>query len=104
MKGMKCVCGKTAEYVKNLRFNNYKIDGWKCNSCEEIYYNPQKAERILLLNKLKKQVVKAKLGRIRSNLVLRLPRDIETALNLHKGEEVSLKVEGNEIKVVPSLR
>lgn len=100
MKGMKCICGKTAEYVKNLKFNNYDIEGWKCNNCGEIYYNPEKVERILLLNKLNKKMVKAKLGRIRSNLVLRLPKDIETALDLHKGEQVILKVEGNEIKVV----
>jgi len=49
---MKCVCGKIAKYAKNLRFNNEKIDGWKCDSCKEEYYNPEKVEKILLLNKL----------------------------------------------------
>lgn len=54
MKGMKCVCGKIAEYATNLKFNNSDIDGWKCSSCGEIYYNPKKIEKILLLNRLKK--------------------------------------------------
>lgn len=83
---------------KDLRFNNYKIKGWKCN-CGEVYYDPKQAERILLLNKLKKEKIKAKLGRIKSNLFLRLPKDVELALNLKKGEEVSISVEKNCIKV-----
>ncbi len=54
MNEMKCICGKTARYVRHLRLNNYDIDGWKCDSCGEIYFNPEKAERILLLNKKQK--------------------------------------------------
>ncbi len=51
---MKCVCGKIAEYKDNLKFNQVNIDGWAC-SCGETYYNPIKAEKILLINKLKKK-------------------------------------------------
>ena len=58
---MKCVCGKIAIYKRNLKFNNYEIDGWLCTSCGEVYYNPDKAERILLINKLKKQKFHLKL-------------------------------------------
>jgi hypothetical protein len=50
-KSMVCACGKTARYVENLRFNSYRVDGWRCPSCGEIYYNPDKAQKILLLNK-----------------------------------------------------
>ena len=53
-KGMMCVCGEIAEYATNLKFNNFNIDGWKCKSCSEIYYNPKRIEKILLLNRLKK--------------------------------------------------
>ena len=88
------------KYVKGLEFNEYKVDGWKC-SCGEVYFNPEQAQKILLLNKLKKEAIKAKLGRIRSNLILRLPRDIEVALNFHKGEDVLLKVEDRGLRVEP---
>ena len=99
---MKChTCGKTMEFVQGMKFNDYSIDGWKC-SCGEIYYEPEQAQKILLLNKLKKEVIRAKLGRIRSNLILRLPRDVESALNLQKGEEVIIQVEGKGLKIIPS--
>ena len=87
--GMKCPCGKTAKYVKNLRFNQHTLDGWKC-SCGEIFYEPIKAERILLLNKLSKNKFRLKLSQVKSNLILRIPVKVSTALDLHKGDEVSL--------------
>ena len=97
---MKChKCGKKMKYVKAMNFNEYKIDGWKC-SCGEIYYNPEQAQKILLLNKLKKEVIRAKLGKIRSNLILRLPKDLEHALDLEKGEDVFIRVEDNGFKIV----
>ena len=99
---MRChKCGRKMKYVKTLKFNEYKIDGWKC-ACGEIYFNPEQAQKVLLLNKLKKEVIRAKLGKIRSNLILRLPKDVETALGLEKGEEVIIKVEDHEIKIIPA--
>lgn len=99
---MKCYkCGKTMKYTKGIRFNEYTIDGWICH-CGEIYYNPEQAQKILLLNKLKKEVIRAKLGKIRSNLILRLPKDVETALNLQQGEDVLIKVDKNGLKIVPA--
>lgn len=99
---MKChKCGKKMEYKKGLKFNEYKIDGWKC-SCGEIYFNPEQAQRILLLNKLKKLVIKTKLGKIRSNLIWRIPKDMELALGLEKGEEITAKLEDHTIKLKPA--
>lgn len=99
---MKChKCGKLMKYVKGMKFNEYKIDGWMC-SCGEIYYNPEQAQKILLLNKLKKEAIRAKLGKIRSNLILRVPKDIEHALDLEKGENVLIKVDDHGFKIVPA--
>ncbi len=99
---MKChKCGKIMKYSKGIKFNRFTIDGWKC-SCGEIYYNPEQAQRILLLNKLKKEVLKAKLGRMRSNLILRLPKDLERALTLKKGNEVVIQVDDQGFRIVPS--
>ena len=50
---MKCLeCNKDMNYVKGLKFNEYEIDGWKC-SCGEIYFNPEQAQKALLINKKK---------------------------------------------------
>jgi hypothetical protein len=89
------------KFVKGMRFNEYRIDGWKC-SCGEVYYEPEQAQRVLLLNKLKKEGVKAKLGRIRSNLILRVPKDVECAMQLEKGENVVIKVDGDGFRIVPA--
>lgn len=99
---MKCnKCEDIMKHTKNTEFNGYSIDGWKCG-CGEVYFNPEQAQKILLLNKLKKEEVKVKLGKIRSNLILRLPKAIETVLNLRKGEKVTLKIEGKALKILTS--
>ena len=100
-KKMTChQCGKNMRHGK-LKFNEHSIDGWTC-SCGEIYYDSQQAQRILLLNKLRKETVRAKLGKVRSNLVLRLPKNVQTAFDLEKGEDVLIKVEGDGFKIVPA--
>jgi hypothetical protein len=102
MMKMKChKCGKAMRFAKRMDFNGYEIDGWKC-SCGEIYYDPEQAQKILLINKLRKESIKAKLGKVRSNLILRLPKDLEYALNLEKGEDVMIKIEDGGFKVLPA--
>ena len=101
-KGLKCMCGKIAKYVKNLKFNGYPIDGWRCSKCGEEYYNPEKAERILLLNKLKKHKFHLKLSQVKSNIILRMPKEVGEALNLRKGGEVEFSLkDSNCITIHP---
>ena len=46
---MRCIrCGKQMKPMKGMKFNNYKIDGWKCG-CGEAYYNPEQAQKISLI-------------------------------------------------------
>jgi hypothetical protein len=98
---MKCnKCGKKMQYSAELTFNECKIAGWKC-ICGETYYDPAQAQKILLLNKLKKEAIKTKLGQIRSNLILRLPKGVEDALGLQKGKSVLIQVEDSGFRVVP---
>ncbi len=98
---MKCYkCGKQMKYLKRMNFNGHKVDGCKC-SCGETYIDPDDAQRVLLLNKLKKEQIRAKLGKVRSNLILRLPIGIEHALSLKQGEEVLISIEGDAIMVKP---
>lgn len=92
-EGMMCVtCGKTAKRAK-LRFQGAEIDGWRC-SCGEEYFDPEQAQRILLLNKILAKEYKTKLGQIRSNLIIRIPTELAEALGLRKGENVLLRAEG----------
>jgi DNA-directed RNA polymerase subunit RPC12/RpoP len=95
---MKCFkCGRKMLLLKDMPFNEYKIDGYRCEPCKEVFFDPEQAQKVLLINQVKKERFKAKLGRIKSNLILRLPKDIETALNFQQGEEVILTV--GELKV-----
>lgn len=99
---MKCHrCGKVMKYVKGLHFNQYTIDGWKC-PCGETYYRPEQAQKVLLYHKLRKEVIRAKLGRIRSNLILRLPKDVEYAMGLENGKHVFIKVERGSFRIIPA--
>ena len=92
-QGMSCIkCGKLAN-ADVLSFQGFEISGWRCGNCGEEYYNPIEAERILSLNKLKNEILEAKLGRIKSNLILRIPKSIEKILELHEGEKIMLKVQ-----------
>ncbi len=95
MEGMKCVrCGGIAKKAK-LRFQGHEISGWKCE-CGEEYFNPEEAERILLLNKLKRESFTVTLGKNRNNLIIRIPVKIQRALGLKPGEKIRLEVENSK--------
>lgn len=91
-KGMDCVkCGGLAQPAKTS-FQGMKIGGWKCKKCGEVYYDPAQAQKILMLHKLEHEELEAKLGRVKSNLILRIPRAVEECLGLKEGEKIRLKV------------
>lgn len=104
MKNIECACGKKAKYVEHLKFNGIDIDGWLCGSCGEKYYNPEKAQQILALNKLMKQTFELTLSQIKSNLVLRIPKEVSDALHLQKGEKIEFRLRTpTEIVIHPIL-
>lgn len=91
-KGMDCIkCGGLAKPIKTS-FQGNEIDGWKCIKCREVYYDPKQAQRILLLHKLEHEDLQAKLGKIRSNLILRIPKAVEESLRLKEGGTVKLRI------------
>ena len=92
-KGMKCVsCSKNASPAK-LHFQGIEIDGWKC-SCGEEYFDPEQAEKILLLNKALRKEFEITLGQIRSNLIIRIPVELAQAMDLEKGEKIKMRADG----------
>lgn len=91
-EGIKCFkCGKLAKKTR-LRFLGFDIDGWKCRKCGEEYHDPEQAERILLFNKIKNSKFEVKVGQIRSNLIIRIPKEVQNALGLVNGEYLVLKI------------
>lgn len=91
MKGMECIrCKRIAKPAK-LKFQGFEIDGWAC-VCGEKYYDPEQAQKILSLHKMKGEAIEVKLNKTRSNLILRIPKAIEQILGLKEGEQVKLKV------------
>jgi hypothetical protein len=90
--GLKCACGREAKPAK-LSFQGEAIDGWQC-VCGAKYHDPGQAQRILSLNKLRSQSVSVKLGRMKSNLFLRIPTAVSELLALKQGETVNLRVKG----------
>lgn len=97
-KGLKCVCGKIARYKKGIHFGKYRIDGWECKHCREVYFDPEQAQKILILNKLKNKDFRVKVNKVRSNQIIRLPKEISIVLNNPK--EVSLRlINDKEIKI-----
>ena len=78
-KGLECaICGKVAKETK-LRFQGFEIDGWHCRSCGEDYFDPEQAQKILLLNKIMKKKYEVTIGQVRSNLILRIPKELAEA-------------------------
>ena len=96
--GIGCTCGKIAKPVKGLKFNGHTLDGWKCK-CGQIYYDPEQSQTILFLNKLKKKKFHLKLSQVRSNLVLRIPKQVGEVLGLKKGDEVEFSVKDGKMVI-----
>jgi len=99
--GLDCVrCDRIAERTK-LRIDGREIDGWKCK-CGEKYLDPIQTEQWLRANKLRKQRFELKLGQIKSNLILRIPTEVQKAFGLKKGEKVVLTAPtGKKIEFAP---
>ncbi len=94
--GLVCGICKTLAQPAKVRFQGHTLDGWKCGKCGESYLDPVQAQQILSMNKLRRESLSAKLGRIKSNLILRIPKAIEQALNLKEGETITLQVKGTK--------
>jgi hypothetical protein len=88
---------------KGMRFNQFRIDGWRCR-CGEAYFNPEQAQRILLLNKLRKQKFRLRLSQVRSNLILRIPKEVGEVLDLHKGEEVEFSLNDSDRIIINAVK
>ncbi|MFH0956735.1 MAG: AbrB/MazE/SpoVT family DNA-binding domain-containing protein [Candidatus Aenigmatarchaeota archaeon] len=98
VKQARCViCGGNLSFTRS-KFQGFPIDAYKCEKCHEEYFDPQQAENILEVNKSMSRVYNITIGKIQSNLIIRIPVKVSESLNLRKGEIVNLEVENlNEL-------
>ena len=79
-----------------------KVRTWECPKCKDTVLHPEDAQRMLMLNKLRKGLT-VKIGELGSSLVVRIPKEIVKHYNLAKGGQVTVKAEGDnkiELEVV----
>ncbi len=78
-----------------------KVRGWECPQCKETVLHPEDAQRMLLLNKLKKGIT-VKIGKLGESLIVRFPKEITEFYDIKKGEDVTLKAEDSDkIELIP---
>ena len=46
---IKCKCGEWAE-PDTFILDGFEVHGWKCDTCNEAYYNMEELEPLLLIN------------------------------------------------------
>ncbi len=86
---MKCECGKEMREIES-EFKGFKIKGWSCECGEELL-DPVQVNAVLKLRKLIKEGIRARVGRVGNNLVVRLPKAIESVCNIKEGDLVSIE-------------
>ena len=97
---MKCFkCGSEVK-ADRREFNimGFKVGGWKCPKCREEYYEGDDINKVFVYNKLKKGIP-VKVGALGNSLVMRLPKEVSSVLEIKKGQEVILRVRDNELVV-----
>jgi len=88
-------CGSWAKPTY-LSLEGHKVRGWKCSRCDMEYIHPEDAQKILASNKLRKQMVEVKVGKLGSNQIMRFPQEVTHALNVHAGDLAIIKLSGKD--------
>jgi hypothetical protein len=100
-KGPHCFrCGSLMR-PKTLRLGDIEVRAWRCSKDKEEIIHPEDAQKALLLNKLKKQGVKVRIGILNEAPYLRFPKEFRDIVK--KGDEVLVRVvSGKVIELVIS--
>ena len=87
----KSMCGAVME-KKIFNFEGTRVRGWECNKCNESVLHPDDAQKVLILNKLKRGIT-IKVGELGNSLIMRIPKEVAEFYKISKGEALKLKVE-----------
>ena len=89
---IKCQCGKWTK-PKEFSIDGFKIKGSECPGCGETYFNAEDANKALIYNKIKNEVLTGKITKAGNSYVVRLPKKLVDALGLTVGSTVTISVE-----------
>jgi len=89
---IKCTCGKWTR-PKYFNAGKYKIRGSECPGCGETYFNAEDANKALIFNKIKNEVLTGKVAKAGNSYVVRLPKKLIDALGLTAGSTVDITIE-----------
>jgi hypothetical protein len=98
-KGPHCYkCGSPMNKV-TIKLGEISVRAWRCKKDGEEVIHPEDAQKALLLNKLKKEGIKLKIGILNKAPYLRFPKEFKELIK--KGDEVTVKViSGNLIELI----
>lgn len=90
-------CTKCNSHMGKKEFvvEGAKVRGWECPKCREAALHPDDAQRMLLLNKLKRGLP-VKIGELGKSLVVRIPKEMAQLYKLSKGEHLTIKAESDK--------
>ena len=91
----KCTNCNSIMHRKTLVIEGLNIRGWECVKCKETVLHPDDAQRMFVLNKLKRGL-SVKIGELGKSLVIRIPKEIAMHYKLSKGEQIMMKAENNK--------
>ncbi len=89
-------CTKCSSLMKkrNLVVESINVRGWECIKCKDTVLHPKDAQKMLLLSKLKRGL-SVKVGELGKSLIVRIPKEVVNLYNLSKGEQITMRAEGN---------
>lgn len=90
----KSLCGAIMK-KKIFTFEGIKVRGWECNECSESILHPDDAQKVFVLNKLKRGIT-IKVGELGNSLIMRIPKEIAEFYKISKGEALKLKAENQK--------
>lgn len=67
------------------------VRSWQCSRCKEIILHPEDAQKMLVLNKIKKGMP-VKVGALGESLIMRFPKEVTEFYKIKKGEKIILKL------------
>ena len=93
-------CSACRALMKKKMFNvaGFQVKGWQCPKCREILYMGDDLNKVFVFNKLKKGMP-VKVGSLGNSLVMRIPREISSAVDITEGKEVLFRIKNNEILI-----
>lgn len=100
-ESVKCVCGAKT-IPKYFRMEGMKVRGSECPDCGEVYFNSEDANRVLIFNKIRHEIMNGKVAKAGNSYVLRLPKKLVDALGLAVGRSIEISID-SPTKIVLSI-